>query len=150
MTLAPTSSHGSSATGVITNAVVRGDLSANFTTTSTAFTDLTGATVTIAAATGDKLLLAFEGAVSNSGAGGAVQFTMVTVTGAVNIVGTNIAPGPNFMTVVLTSIYTVASGDISGGNVAVKIRTASDSGANTVTIRNATYTWQLYAVNLLH
>ena len=109
------------------------------TTTSTTRVD-TGISATIAAAVGDKLLISFVGTWSNSTNSAATQnyFYLVTVTGTnfPQIVVYNCNGNINQKAAVaMHALYTVVSGDISGGNVAVKVQFATDAG--TLSIQNA-------------
>lgn len=134
----------------LVNAVAVGDNSSNFTTTSATFVDLTGASVTVAAAAGDKLAVQFKGIWTGSLATAIMQFRAITTTGS-NVVDDSVLDTPVATTrtmVGLASFYTVVSGDISAGNVAIKVQVASD-GTHTLTIDNASINvWRLSVINL--
>jgi hypothetical protein len=138
--------------GTVVNQSAVGNNGANFTTTSASFVDLTGATVSIAAVAADVLYCTFISTFTQSTNAVNTFFTTSTTTGAHTIDSQQYTavtlsqqyPSP------LSGLYTVVSGDISAGTVAVKVRVASN-GSSTLTVFNSGgIVWRLAVMNLGH
>ena len=138
------------AAAAIGAASANGNNGGDFTMTSASFTDVTNATATIAAAAGDILFVTckFQWLISSAVQ---AQFTIITTTGSHTIDYGFITPPANEDQLwTFAGEYTVVSGDISAGNVAVKLRAASN-GAATLTVRNSSSAvWRISIINLLH
>lgn len=115
-----------------------GDGAGNHTTTSTTFVDINAAYAqSVPAVAGNLLRIELVASVVNSAAGG---YTAL----AANLAGADIALQAVIGIPSETTTYNgkylyfhvVQSGDISGGNVAVKPRYRSNNGANTATVYN--------------
>lgn len=125
---------------VPTVSFVLGNNGGDHSTTSTTFVDLAAAyTINMPAAVGDRLEIEFRAIGNHSAANGTINFTF-----AIN--GTDQAPTNGIWVDVFVSngqLYpihlnywrTVVSGDLSGGNVPIKVRYMGNAG--TKTIKNA-------------
>jgi hypothetical protein len=139
--------------GTVTTARTFGNNGANFTTTSASFVDLTSATVTIAAVTGDVLFYTCSMTLTINASLTTPFIALVTTTGANNI-ESGMQPGvPSSginTTCTIATQYVVVPGDISAGNVAAKVRVASN-GTNTLTVFNSgSVVWRLSVANFGH
>lgn len=141
--------------GAISNAFATGNNAGNITTSSTSFVDL-GLSTSISAAIGDILDVSFTCQYETSAASGVNNFfAVLATTSSTSIVQhTTFSPGnSNWIVYSVRRLYTVVSGDISGGSVAVKVQFAMGSGGTLLTVQNsggAKGSPHLAVVNLKH
>ncbi|MCI0679653.1 MAG: hypothetical protein L0Z63_11520 [Actinobacteria bacterium] len=110
-----------------------GDGSGNRTTTSTTFVDLADMSITIAAVAGDELEIKFNCSAHNSNAARQLSFQATIAGTAINPVSEHTINHANLVQIMThLSFHTVASGDISGGTVAVKIQWKVSANTGTV------------------
>lgn len=118
--------------------------------TASSYTDVTGLSVSVAAAVGDKILIAAS--VGSYNASGIDQDIAIVVAGTVKSALGAANQGVNVPTPTCVQwLHTVVSGDISGGNVAIKVQARAASGT-TFIYNNATHgtTGTVSAVNYFH
>ncbi len=140
--------------GAVRNAFTNGTAAGDYTTTSGSFVDV-GLSVSIAAATNDVLEVGWH---CNCSTASAVEqedfFRILATTSGTTVRQCNVTNSPSgkHTTVDLRVLYTVAAGDISGGNVALKVQFASGTAGQTFAISNtvAASAPQINVVNLLH
>ena len=124
----------------------------NITRTANTFGDVTGISASVAAVAGDILMVVANGTWQFSTTGSTLFFRTITVTGSNELVRRSVKPAAASLptTFSLSALYTVVSGDISGGAVAVKLQFASD-GVNTLTVINSALDDpNIFVVNLTH
>lgn len=147
----PIVSGSGSGSGVVSAVSVNGSGGGDITTTSSPFVDITGITTSISAAAGDKLLVAFFAELTAS-ATATITVRTITTTGSHNTGGyTYQISGAGALQVPIqeVSLYTVVSGDISAGLVAIKAQWSTSAG--TATAKNsAGVVPTLVITNLLH
>lgn len=135
----------------VSNASARGTGTGDYTTTSTTMVDVDGTNlkVSLSAASGDVLCVAVSCSVA-ANVSGACGVT-------VNVGGTVLgdSDGIQFSNVIgdvplsFTVLHTVASGEISGGSVTVKVQWLTTGGTATMFNRSAVVRPQLTVLNLL-
>ena len=136
----------------ISNVIARGSGGGAITTTSASFVDM-GIAGTIGAVAGDVLFATFCAVASiNAAPPVSAFFKMLTTTGSNVLQANTYATTANggSVSAVLTALYTVVSGDISGGNVAIKMQFATGSATLTVVNGAAGAVPTLSIVNLKH
>ena len=112
------------------------------------FADITGLSLSVAAAAGDKILITAHATLYNEN--GADPDVGISVAGTIKSTNGYASIGVNKpVPIPVQWLHTVVSGDISGGNVAIKARARAVSG-NTWVYNNATHgiTATLSALNL--
>lgn len=122
----------------VTQAHAIGSGSGDFTTASATFVDVTGMSATIAAAVGDVLYASFSCNWFVNSTQTAI-FQAVTTTGGnvLQLAGYNPPSSGLELLANIAICYVVVSGDISSGNVAVKVQ-ARVTGGSTLTVNNGT------------
>lgn len=110
----------------------------NFTTASGSFVDLTGATATIGAVVNDNIFVCFSCNWQLSAVQTAI-FQAITTTGGniLQLMGYNNPTSNIAQCCLISTSYIVKSGDLSSGNIAIKIQVET-TGGSTLTVFNTT------------
>jgi hypothetical protein len=126
--------------GGVTSTLTRGDGSTAINTTSASFVDMATMTASIAALVNDKLFITFTCLWTVTTTPQNTSIAIQLTTSGTQIQYLNPAAGGSTfnMDYAIGGMWTVVSGDISGGLVAIKMRYATSAGTLTIVNSGAT------------